>query len=188
MWRPMTRLALVGLGLCLLPGCARKPAKTAADLSVETRPVTPPAPATAPGGAPSLPLEDPLAGDLDAVNEYVRRQGLLGDVYFAYDEAELSPEARQRLADNARFLDHEPAFEVTIEGHCDERGTPEYNLALGERRAQAAASYLTALGIDRSRLRTTSYGEERSLCTESDETCWQQNRRDHFVLTGRRVD
>jgi peptidoglycan-associated lipoprotein len=74
----------------------------------------------------------------------------------------------------------------TIEGHCDERGTNEYNIALGQRRASAAKDYIVSLGVEDSRLRTISYGEERPFCTESNEGCWQQNRRAHFVATGRR--
>ena len=76
-------------------------------------------------------------------------------------------------------------FMVTIEGHADERGTNEYNLALGERRANAVSDYLGSLGVAGDRLRTISYGEERPVCTESDESCWSQNRRAHMVITGR---
>lgn len=76
-------------------------------------------------------------------------------------------------------------FLVTLEGHCDDRGTPEYNLALGERRAVTARQYLSALGVDTGRLRTLTYGEERPVCTDSDEGCWGQNRRAHPVVTGR---
>ncbi|HVS00452.1 MAG TPA: peptidoglycan-associated lipoprotein Pal [Thermoanaerobaculia bacterium] len=186
MRRWMVSLMTIGLGLFLLSGCARKPKPTTTDdlaVPVETSTV----PASAP--AATVPVEsgdDPLAGDLGSVNEYVRSQGLLGDVYFFYDSSELSPEARQRLADNGRFLSQNPQFEALVEGHCDSRGTPEYNLALGERRASAALSYLTALGVDGSRLRTLSYGEEKPVCTEEDESCWSQNRRAHFLLTGRR--
>ena len=79
-----------------------------------------------------------------------------------------------------------PALLFTIEGHCDERGTNEYNIALGQRRAAAAKDYIVSLGVEDARLRTISYGEERPFCTESDEACWQSNRRAHFVATGRR--
>lgn len=177
-----------GLGLCLLAGCSRKRANTAVDLPVETRSVVAdPAPAPAPDPPPEAASGDPLDGDLGTVNDYVRRQGLLDDVFFAYDRSDLSAEARQRLADNARFLTRYPQFETLIEGHCDERGTPEYNLALGERRAAGAAAYLTSLGVDGSRLRTISYGEERPVCIQAEEGCWSRNRRAHFVLTGRRA-
>jgi peptidoglycan-associated lipoprotein len=112
-------------------------------------------------------------------------QGLLGDVYFDFDQYELRADARDRLARNAEFLKSHPEFQVRIEGHCDERGTNEYNLALGERRAAAARDYLVSLGVPASKLQTISYGEERPQCTSGDEGCWQQNRRAHFVVTGR---
>jgi peptidoglycan-associated lipoprotein len=79
-----------------------------------------------------------------------------------------------------------PGYLFTIEGHCDERGTNEYNLALGQRRATAAKDYVVSLGVAADLLRTISYGEERPFCRQSDESCWQQNRRAHFVVTGKR--
>jgi peptidoglycan-associated lipoprotein len=106
-------------------------------------------------------------------------------VYYAYDSADLDGSARDRIAKNADFLKQQGTLIVTIEGHCDERGTNEYNLALGERRATAARDYLRSLGVADARLRTISYGEERPQCTESSETCWQRNRRAYFRLTGR---
>lgn len=186
MRRWILSLVMIGLGLSLLSGCARKQKPTTtADLTVPAEMSTAPASRpTAPASAPEP--ADPLSGDLGSVNDYVRAQGLLGDVYYAYDSSDLSSDARQRLTDNGRFLRQNPQFEAMIEGHCDSRGTPEYNLALGERRASEARSYLTALGVDGSRLRTRSYGEEMPVCTEEEESCWSQNRRAHFVLTGRR--
>ncbi len=181
-------LMLIGLSLSMLPGCSRKKPTTAPQAPVQEVVSTAPAPAPEPPSAPAPAPQpaDPLEGDLASVNEYLRSQGMLGDVYYAYDSADLSAEARQRLAANARFFNEHPAFEALIEGHCDERGTPEYNLALGERRASSARSYLTSLGVDGSRLRTITYGEERPACTESEESCWSQNRRAHFMVTGRR--
>jgi peptidoglycan-associated lipoprotein len=120
-----------------------------------------------------------------AVNDYVARNGLLGDVYFDFDKAELTEESRTRLARNADWLRAHPEFEVRIEGHCDERGTNEYNLALGERRAAAAREYLTSLGVSARNLTTLSYGEERPQCSDSSEGCWSRNRRAHFLITGR---
>lgn len=181
-------LMLVGLSLSMLPGCARKKPTTAPRAPVQEVASTAPAPVPEPPAAPEPAPEsvDPLDGDLASVNEYVRSQGLLDDVFYAYDSFDLTEEARQRLAANAQFFNRYPAFEAVIEGHCDERGTPEYNLALGERRASSARSYLTSLGVDGSRLRTITYGEERPVCSESDESCWSQNRRAHFLITGRR--
>lgn len=179
-------LVVIGLSLALLPGCSRKKPTTAPEAPVEEMVAAAPEPAPPAAPAPPPEVPDPLAGDLASVNEYIQRQGLLGDVYYAYDSSDLSEEARQRLAANARFFNEHPVFEALIEGHCDEQGTPEYNLALGERRANSARNYLTSLGVDGSRLRTITYGEERPVCTESVESCWSQNRRAHFLVTGRR--
>ena len=102
----------------------------------------------------------------------------VGDrVFFETDRYDLSAEAQSQLQKQAAWLAQYPAATVTVEGHCDERGTREYNLALGERRANAVANYLTALGVDAGRLSVISYGKERPECTESNEGCWAQNRR-----------
>ncbi len=169
-----------------ITGCAKKkaPVTTAEAAPARTAPAPPP-PAPAPAPAPAA-APDPWSGDLASVNRYAREQGLLGDVYFDYDRSELRGDARERLEKNARFMQEHPHFEFTVEGHCDERGTTEYNIALGERRASAATSYLYSSGVSPDRMKTLSYGKERPLCTQSEENCWWQNRRAHFVITGRR--
>jgi len=106
----------------------------------------------------------------------------LKDVFFEFDRSELSADARAVLRANADWLKANAAVRVEVEGHCDERGTSEYNLALGAKRAQAAREYLTTLGVASERLSTTSYGEEIPLCKESNENCWKQNRRARFVI------
>jgi peptidoglycan-associated lipoprotein len=165
----------------LLPACRKKAPTTPAQAAA-----APQAAATAPspptGAAAQL---DPLAGDLATVNEFVRREGLLGAVHFDYDRAELRPQARERLARNAEFLRNHPEFVVSIEGHCDERGTSAYNLALGERRAGTALDYIVGLGISEQRLRTLSYGKERPACMEPTESCWSRNRRADFTVVAR---
>lgn len=103
------------------------------------------------------------------------------DAFFDYDKADVRADARQALAQTAQFLRSYPQERVTIEGHCDERGSTEYNLALGDRRAQAVKQFLVGLGISADRLETVSWGKERPFCTASDESCWQENRRGHFV-------
>jgi len=103
------------------------------------------------------------------------------DAYFDLDKADLRPDAREALSQTAGFLKSYPQIKVTIEGHCDERGSTEYNLALGDRRATAVKQYLVSLGVGADRLNTVSFGKEKPFCTESNETCWQQNRRGHFV-------
>ncbi|HEX6120312.1 MAG TPA: peptidoglycan-associated lipoprotein Pal [Dongiaceae bacterium] len=107
----------------------------------------------------------------------------VGDrVFFDTDRYDLSAEAQSQLQKQAAWLKQYPAVTVTIEGNCDERGTREYNLALGERRANAVANYMTALGVDAGRLSVISYGKERPQCTESNEACWAQNRRGVTVV------
>ena len=181
--RSLLTLAVLLLTPVALVGCGRKKpaiAPAAPDVAV-TEPATP----TVADPAESDPIENPLDGDLLAANEHAYATGLLGDIYFEFDLASLSEQARERLARNADFLRSHPEFVVRIEGHCDERGTNDYNLALGERRAHAARDYIAQLGIPAQRLRTVSYGEERPVCARSDESCWQSNRRAHFVLVER---
>jgi peptidoglycan-associated lipoprotein len=178
--------------LTVMYGCPKKkPPMTPADIPIETEPVTPtpPPPTDVPDTPPPViedPVEDPLmSADLQIVNDELRRRGFSPDVYFNLDDSTLSDESRERLARNAELLRAQPQFQLTIEGHADERGTNEYNLALGERRANAVRDYLSSLGVDGGRMRTLSYGEERPVCTQSEEGCWSQNRRGHMVITGR---
>ena len=103
------------------------------------------------------------------------------DAYFDYDSAEIRPDARQNLAKTADFLKNYPQARVTIEGHCDERGSTEYNLALGVRRANAVRSYLIGLGISGDRMNPVSFGKEKPFCMQASEECYAQNRRGHFV-------
>ena len=104
------------------------------------------------------------------------------NVFFEYDKATLTPEAIETLALNGKWLRQNSDIVITIEGHCDERGTNAYNLALGDRRAERVKTFLTDLGIDRSRLTTVSYGEERPLDRGTDEAAWARNRRAHFLI------
>ncbi|MGB2665057.1 MAG: peptidoglycan-associated lipoprotein Pal [Candidatus Acidiferrum sp.] len=103
------------------------------------------------------------------------------DAYFDYDSAAIRPDAREALQKTADFLKNYPNVRVTIEGHCDERGSTEYNLALGQRRANAVKEYLVSLGLPADHLNTTSWGKEKPFCGESTEACYQQNRRGHFT-------
>ena len=111
--------------------------------------------------------------------------GELQDIRFDYDAFDLSPTAREVLQTNADWLRRNPTARVEIEGHCDNRGTVEYNLALGSERARSAYEYLVSLGIVSDRLSTISYGEEAPLCAEDSEACWRQNRRAHFLIISR---
>jgi len=104
------------------------------------------------------------------------------DIFFQFDKAALTPEARETLTQNGAWLRNNADVAITIEGHCDERGTNGYNLALGDRRAESVKTFLTDLGVDRLRLTTLSYGEERPFDRENDEAAWTRNRRAHFLI------
>ncbi|HVT59169.1 MAG TPA: peptidoglycan-associated lipoprotein Pal [Thermoanaerobaculia bacterium] len=183
---------LVPFLVAFIYGCPKKkPATKPADLNVETTTV-PSTPTTTDVQQPQAPatqkdqIEDPLLSeDLKVVNDELRRRGFSPDIYFSYDESALSDESRAKLSRNADLLKSQTRLAMTIEGHCDERGTPEYNLALGERRASAAKSYLASLGVAADRMHTLSYGLERPVCTQHEESCWSQNRRAHMIITGR---
>jgi peptidoglycan-associated lipoprotein len=108
----------------------------------------------------------------------------LKEVYFEFDRYDLDSDDRAILRTNAEWLKKNPTLRVEVEGHCDERGTNEYNLALGAKRAQAAKDYLMSLGVAPSRISATSYGEEIPVCREHSEDCWHKNRRDRFVRLG----
>jgi len=134
------------------------------------------------------------SSDLGASQSSLKRfqQGTLGgseaksplaDIHFDYDDYTVRSQDGAILQANARWLDKRPALHIQVEGHCDERGSEEYNIALGARRAQAARSYLITLGVGSSRISTISYGKELPLCVEHDEGCWSKNRRAHFVIT-----
>ncbi|MEO0250446.1 MAG: peptidoglycan-associated lipoprotein Pal [candidate division WOR-3 bacterium] len=104
------------------------------------------------------------------------------DIFFDFDKYTIRDDSRAVLQTNASIIKNKKAKKVVIEGHCDERGTNEYNLALGERRAQSTKRYLAALGVNPSTISTISYGEEKPFCSNQNEECWQQNRRAHFVV------
>jgi len=105
------------------------------------------------------------------------------DAYFDYDKADIRADARGALSQTADYLKANPSVKATIEGHCDERGSTEYNLGLGDRRANAVKQYLVSLGVTADRLSTVSFGKEKPFCNDHNEACWQQNRRGHFVKT-----
>jgi peptidoglycan-associated lipoprotein len=107
------------------------------------------------------------------------------DIYFDYDKSDIRDDAKPVLAANADFLKLNPSIKFTIEGHCDERGSEEYNIGLGDRRATATKDYLISLGISSDRINTITYGKEKPVCTDKTEECYQKNRRSHFVLAGR---
>lgn len=158
------------LGLALAGGCSKKtPASTYDDYEA---------------GMGETDLEGG-SGSLDQFRRGTLGSGSYGpldDIFFDYDSTSLSAEARDTLNLNAEWLRANPSARVEIEGHCDNRGTVEYNLALGARRATSARDYLVSLGISPERLTTISYGEELPVCQEESEDCWSRNRRVHFAV------
>ena len=145
-------------------------------------PSPPPVPELPPSPPPALIPGDEFASrSLEELN----RESPLEPVFFDYDSSDLVAEAQAVLEANAEILGRFPTWVITIEGHCDERGTAEYNLGLGERRALTAREYLIEMGLPVSRLRTVSYGKEFPFDPGSNEAAWAKNRRAHFVITAR---
>jgi peptidoglycan-associated lipoprotein len=163
-----TFLAILGVAtLIAAGGCSKKPAPAP--------PVT--APATKPAATPPVTTPTPTVTTPETPPARIELQ----DAFFDYDKSELKSEARMVLTQDGEFLMANPGGKVMIEGHCDERGTNEYNLALGDRRARAAKDFLVKYGVDPARIETISYGEERPFATGHDESAWAQNRRAHVV-------
>jgi peptidoglycan-associated lipoprotein len=117
-----------------------------------------------------------------AVSEQTLFEENIKDAFFDYNKSDIRTDAQQALTTDADFLKSHPSINFTVEGHCDERGSEEYNLGLGDRRANSAKTFLVNLGISASRITTISYGKDRPFCTESNEECWQKNRRAHLVM------
>ena len=176
------------ISTALIAGCAKRPATTAASAPAPTgtaattgstggaTQVTPP-PATAAPQAPATTAR-PSPKEFTAIPE-------LKPIYFDFDKYDIRPNDAKTLDANAAWLKTNANNLILIEGHCDERGTNEYNLALGEKRAKAAMNYLVAQGIQANRITIISYGKERPVCTEKTEACWAQNRRDNFLTKER---
>ena len=170
--RHITILALTLVALVFSGCCAKKkppmaeppPARVVQAPVVKEKPEAPP-----------VIKEEPL-------EDQARKAGALENIYFDFDKYNLRPEAVQKLDKTADWLSKKPGVKIRIEGHCDERGTNEYNLALGDRRANSAKKYLADLGISVDRLSTISYGEERSADPGHNEAAWAKNRRDEFKL------
>ena len=127
------------------------------------------------------PPPPPVAPPPSLSEEQLFKQNV-HDTYFDYDKADLRPQDDAVVEQDAAFLVKHPDMKLVVEGHCDERGSAEYNIALGQRRAESLQKALVADGVSASSIRVVSYGKERPFCTESNEQCWQQNRRDHLVL------
>jgi peptidoglycan-associated lipoprotein len=184
--------SLLVLGV-VLTGCAKRPATTqaaapaptgAAATTPSTMQAAPPssgAPAPAPAPAPATAAPATARPD---VKEFAAVADLK-DIHFDFDKYDIRPGDAKTLDGNAGWLKSNPSHLVLIEGHCDERGTNEYNLALGERRAKSTMNYLVSQGVQASRITIISYGEERPVCNEHNEECWAKNRRAHFLVKPR---
>ncbi len=195
LWNSKLLVSLLAVGVVVASSCAHRKAVEAPPPSAEAAPAAPPS-ASPGGGATVVTPEPPIASaenpeggvsttalptDLQELN----KAGYVKDAFFDTDKSDLRPDAREVLAADAAWLNDNPSIKILIEGHCDERNTEEYNLALGWRRANATKAYLVSLGIAEDRIATISYGEEKPFATCHNESCWVQNRRAHFVITAR---
>jgi peptidoglycan-associated lipoprotein len=186
----VTLISLLLAGL-MITGCAKRPATTAASAAAPA-PTSSAAPAPSPSApssgaaaaAPAAAAAAPAQAPRPAPKEFMA-VAALKEVYFDFDKYDIRAEDAKTLDANAAWLKSNGDNLVLIEGHCDERGTNEYNLALGERRAKATMNYLVSQGIQANRITIISYGEERPVCTEKTEACWAKNRRAAFLVKPR---
>jgi len=183
------KMFLAIVTMCAGVGCHAKPPATAptrptAPATVPPRPPAPPPPA--PQAAPASPraLSDQDLFERKSLAQ-LNAEHPLGDAFFDYDQTTLRDDAQHALQQDAQWLANWPSTKIMVEGHCDERGSAEYNLALGDRRAEQVTSYLESLGVNSLRIVTRSVGKEAPFCSESGESCWSQNRRGHFIITAK---
>jgi peptidoglycan-associated lipoprotein len=186
-----TRFSFLALSLCIVlfvSGCARRAPAPAppppAPAAPPTTPAAPPPPPEAPAAPAPAPLTEEELFERMTLEELNKKRPL-GDVFFAFDSSELNQESRGALQKNAEWMKRWGSTRVTVEGHCDSRGTAEYNIALGNRRANATREYLVSLGVAGDRVTAISKGKEQPFCTEEHEGCWSQNRRGHFIITAK---
>ena len=180
-------VATVIVGLVLVAGCAKTPVATVSSAPAPAPAPTapPPTPAPPPPSVGAAPTPPPTPAPRPAPPKEYRAHEALKPIYFAFDAAAIRPADAKVLDANAAWLNANPGYLLLIEGHCDERGTSDYNLALGDRRAKAAMNHLVAQGIKSDRITVVSYGEERPACSEHDEACWLKNRRAQFLIKER---
>ena len=182
MKRILAGLLLVGLVAC--GGTKRPPVVATTSGGTHTRSganVAPP-PDTVTEG-PDIQAVDAGGVSESALSDESGEGGPLADIHFEYDQATLNDEARATLEKHAAWIKAHAGLKIAVEGHCDDRGTTEYNLALGEQRARAAYDYLVSLGVSKAGLSTVSYGKERPIATGSSEAAWAKNRRAHFAVS-----
>jgi peptidoglycan-associated lipoprotein len=183
--------------MLIVVGCAKRPqlaavaapAPTGAAVTqtpappVPATPAAPPSPPPAVVAAPAPPTPTPAPPPAPALPPpaQFREVAALEPIYFDFDKSDIRPDAARILDSNVAWMKSHPNAAILIEGHCDERGTNEYNIALGDRRARTTMNYLTARGVPAARITTLSYGEERPACTARNEACWAKNRRAQFL-------
>lgn len=190
-------MTLALLAIIVAPACHKKtPPKVAPSVDTAPVPAIPPTVTTATAQPVTTETDfvnpktdtvavDTLPGDIEELNRVAQARGYLQDAFFEYNDSTLSANAQAALTTSANWLKKNPQYNLLIEGHCDERGTEQYNLALGDRRANQSKEYLVTLGVDAGRIRTVSYGEERPFDPGHDDAAWSKNRRDHLVLVGK---
>jgi peptidoglycan-associated lipoprotein len=188
--RLLPAMVLCAAVLAGASGCRKQPPAAPAPAPPPppaTAPTTPPPPPPPPPPAPA-PAPAPLSEE-EIFNrktlEQLNAERPLDDVFFAYDSSDIDESGRSRLQKDADWMKKWTSTKVSVEGHCDSRGSREYNLALGERRAAAVKAYLVSLGIAEDRIMTVSKGKEDPFCHEETESCWLQNRRGHFIITAK---
>jgi len=177
--RLVSRIALASVIAIAAAGCHKKVPAAA--------PVTPPRPTPPPPPTP-VPAPRPLSDEEIFARKSVDQfnaERPLDDVFFDLDKSEIREDATSALQKDADWLKKFTSTQITLEGHCDSRGSAEYNLGLGARRSGAAKDYLLSLGIPAGRVTAISKGKEQPFCSDENESCWQQNRRGHFVITGK---
>jgi peptidoglycan-associated lipoprotein len=190
-----SRFWIAGLAAASLAGAAchstrpatMAPAATVANMPSVTRRTPPPPPPMPTANRAVSPMSAPSEEELFARKSLAELNGEhpLGDAFFDYDKYSLRDDARAALANDADWLKHWSNTTIRVEGHADERGTEEYNFALGENRAKAVEDYLVSLGVPASRIVVNSLGKDAPFCTGDNEACWSQNRRGHFIVTGK---
>jgi peptidoglycan-associated lipoprotein len=184
LWLVLLCVTLIVVSACgtRAPAVAPAPPPPPAATPAPPPPPPPPPPSASSAGAPTV-------GEEELFNrktlEELNAERPLGDIYFDLDQSNVRDDGRGTLQKNADWLKRWPTTRITVEGHCDSRGTSEYNLGLGERRATAVRDYLVNLGIPANRINTVSKGKEQPFCSEETEACWAQNRRGHFIITAK---
>ena len=181
-------LVLLCVTVIAVFACGKKP-PAAAPAPPPPPAVTPAPPPPPPPPPPAPPPPSAAVGEEELFNrktlDELNAERPLGDVFFDLDQSNVRDDGRGALQKNADWLKRWPTTRITVEGHCDSRGTPEYNLGLGERRATTVRDYLVSLGIAANRINTVSKGKEQPFCREETEACWSQNRRGHFIITAK---